>query len=216
VTDTNLQDFVTSTAARSHITFGDVRRLQRNWLPEGITTREEAEALICLNGKVGRADKTWAQWLVTAITDFAANRERHGVAADQGDQGTVEWLERLLRTATMSTSLGRRIARELRREIARLHPTAAEPTEANDLETMPVDQVAVAPIESELQEPQPEEMTTEASPAPQPLTTRKSFKRARSAPRSKRSNDPSTTTLPMIWSSGMAEKHLRFQLAEPC
>src|SRR5262249_58388239 len=111
---------VTNTGARSHITFGDVRRLQRDCLPAGITTREEAEALIGLNARLGRADKAWVQWLVSAISKFAAGRERHGVAADAG---TVEWLERQLRPRTKSPPLGPRGARGPRRGGAR--PQAA-------------------------------------------------------------------------------------------
>ena len=62
-----LQDFATSVIARGQITFGDVRRLQRDYLPGGITTREEAEILIALSDRLVRADRAWAQWLVAAL-----------------------------------------------------------------------------------------------------------------------------------------------------
>src|SRR5262249_340223 len=104
VNDPNPQNSVTHTGARSHITFGDVRRLQRDCLPAGITTREEAEVLIGLNARLGRADKAWVQWLVSAISKFAAGRERHRVAAHAR---AVEWLERPPRPRTTCTPRGR-------------------------------------------------------------------------------------------------------------
>jgi len=44
--NTKLQDFVTQTAARSQITFGDVRRLRRDCLPGGINAGEESDRLL--------------------------------------------------------------------------------------------------------------------------------------------------------------------------
>src|SRR5437879_1711879 len=111
-----LQDFVTKTAARSQITFGDVRRLQRDHLPDGVSTREEAEILVRLDAKVGRADKAWTDWLVAAIVDFAVWNERSIAAVESG---TEEWLKGLLAVTGTSTKAGRRIAREIRREAVR-------------------------------------------------------------------------------------------------
>ena len=62
----NLQDFVGTVSAKGQIRVGDVRRLQRDILPNGIMTSEEAELLIRLNAKLGRADRVWAQWPVAA------------------------------------------------------------------------------------------------------------------------------------------------------
>src|SRR3982074_2124663 len=77
-----LQDFVTHTAARSRITFGDVRRLRRDCLPGGINAGEEVGILIWLDSTVSRADKAWSQWLVAAAADFAlrggGNGDGHG------------------------------------------------------------------------------------------------------------------------------------------
>jgi len=71
-TTTKLQDFVTAAAARGQITFGDVRRLERDHLPGGITTCDEAELLIGLDRTVIRADRAWKGWLATALRDFKA------------------------------------------------------------------------------------------------------------------------------------------------
>jgi hypothetical protein len=83
--NTKLQEFVTQTAARSQITFGDVRRLQRDCLPGGIDADDEVERLIWLDSTVSRADKAWSQWLVAAVADFALRSE---VTED----GVIEWL----------------------------------------------------------------------------------------------------------------------------
>jgi hypothetical protein len=216
VRDINLQDFVTNTVARSRITFGDVRRLQRDCLPGGITTHEEAEALIGLNASLGRADRAWAQWLVAAIADFAERRERLGVVADQG---TADWLERLLGTTATSTSVGRRIAREIRREVARLHQSSDAPAEAS------VDAAPAAP-------PQSADGATATPADPVPPTPRKTRKPKRSAvaPRSRiivrsktrarpahrpRCDSNPLTMPPLVWSA-VAAKHLHFRLAAPC
>src|SRR3979490_1343528 len=86
-----LQDFVTQTAARSQITFGDVRRLRRDCLPGGINAGEEVGILIWLDSKVSRADKAWSQWLVAAVPHFAPG----GEGTEEGNRG---WVHR--RTAT--------------------------------------------------------------------------------------------------------------------
>jgi hypothetical protein len=121
--DRRFQEFVGNIIAKGQITFGDVRRLQRGCLPTGISNCEELETLISLNSKIARADKTWAQWLVPAVVDF--------VSTGQGCEPPIEepagkWVDSLL--AASSTNLGRRIARQIRRELARLR--AIESTSA--------------------------------------------------------------------------------------
>lgn len=114
MTNENLLEFAGSVIARGQITFGDVRRLERGCLPSGITNREELETLISLNAKIVRADKAWAQWLVAAIVDFVATPH---VGEHQTEDAAGEWVNRLLAAST--TNLGRRIARQVRCELAR-------------------------------------------------------------------------------------------------
>jgi hypothetical protein len=106
-----LQHFVTDTAARGRITFGDVRRLDRDYLPGGVSSREEAEMLLALDGRIARADSAWTDWLVAAIVEFAVWSEPP-VGEAAGD--TDEWLKSVLAT-TGKTKAGRKIAREVRR-----------------------------------------------------------------------------------------------------
>ena len=49
---TPLQDFVCRALEHKRISFGDLRRLQRDILPDRITTREEAEILLALDRSV--------------------------------------------------------------------------------------------------------------------------------------------------------------------
>ncbi len=114
--DGKLQEFVSNGIARGQISFGDVRRLQRGCLPSGIRNREEVEALIALNAKLLRADKTWAEWLIGAVADFVAKRE----GCEQIEDAAGQWVELLLTASAPATNLGRRIARQIRRELARL------------------------------------------------------------------------------------------------
>ena len=122
MTNIKLQEFVTNAAARGRLTFGDVRRLQRDYLPGGVSTCEEAQLLIGLEGKVVRADRAWADWLVTALVDFALLNEQ-----PVGDIGTGarEWLKGLLAESGISTKATRRIAREIRHEAERIQPMAS-------------------------------------------------------------------------------------------
>ena len=56
-----LREFVTKALLTKRIGFGDLRRLQRDILPDGITTREEAEVLIALDQAIERIDKAWTE-----------------------------------------------------------------------------------------------------------------------------------------------------------
>ncbi len=112
----NLQDFVGAVSANGQIRYGDVRRLQRDILPSGIFSRDEAELLIALNAKLVRADKAWAQWLVAAVAEFVANGE---LSERPVKDVTAEWIGRL--GAASPTRFGRSIAHKLRRALGPHH-----------------------------------------------------------------------------------------------
>src|SRR4030088_3838912 len=134
-----LQDFVTQTAARSRITFGDVRRLRRDCLPGGINAAEEVGILIWLDSRVSRADKAWSQWLVAAVADFALRSE---VTED----GIVDWLKRLTATTAQGTTVRPRILREIGRGKRSAGAGAATslPTEESSAAAQAADSVAPA------------------------------------------------------------------------
>lgn len=111
-----LQEFVCNVVAKGQMSYGDVRRLQRDYLPGGVANCEELELLISLNTRLVRADKAWAQWLVASVVEFIAKRE---VRERPSKEAIGKWLDRPL--AALTTSVGRRIARRVRCELARQH-----------------------------------------------------------------------------------------------
>lgn len=114
---TTLQDFVTKTTAKKRITFGDVRRLQRDVLPDGVSTREEAELLLRLDSAIARVDGAWIDWLVASITDFVVWGERPTGAVEKE---AALWLKELLAASGTPTKAARRIAREIRHQAERV------------------------------------------------------------------------------------------------
>src|SRR5262249_40926472 len=117
-------EFVARAVDRRHITFGDVRRLQRDCLPGGITTREDAELLIRLDAGVDRADVAWTQWLAATIAEFV----RAGCARDAPTEGGArEWLNGLLRSKAASRKTVRRIWHEIRRDARPATPADSKP-----------------------------------------------------------------------------------------
>jgi hypothetical protein len=127
-----LQDFVTITVLYNRITFGDVRRLQRDYLPHGVASREQVEMLLHLDGMIDRADRAWADWLVAAIFDFAVFSER---SVDAVESGTCDWLLDHLAALEISTKVTRRLERDLQQALDPIAPIeyveeAGEPAEA--------------------------------------------------------------------------------------
>ena len=205
--NTKLQDFVTQTAARSQITFGDVRRLRRDCLPGGINAGEEVGLLVWLDSTVGRADKAWSQWLVAAVADFA-------LRSDVTEDGIVDWLKRLTATTAHGTTVRPRILREIGRGKRSSGATASLPTEESNAAAQAAASVAPA-ADTGMQRAveRPRRRGTSIAPASQIKS--KSTKISGSSPRSRRPAEPSTTPASLIWSSGRAWKHACFPLAAP-
>jgi hypothetical protein len=107
-----LREFNAQMISKGRITFGDVKRLQRNILPDGICTRDDVELLLALDRVVARCDRAWGDYLVAAVTDFVVWGERPTgyVDADAG-----RWLNGLL-LAGEPTRTALRIAREIEQE----------------------------------------------------------------------------------------------------
>jgi hypothetical protein len=111
--NTALSAFVSKATAKNRITFGDVRRLQRDVLPDGVMAREEAELLITLDGNVSKADRSWADYLVETIMEFVVWVEE---PTGSIDDDTVLWLAEALSSGGALTKNGKLIAREVARE----------------------------------------------------------------------------------------------------
>ena len=68
--------FAQKVSANGRLLFADLRRLQRDILPEGITTRAEAELLLSLD-HIPRLDGAWGTYLAEAVARFAAWADAH-------------------------------------------------------------------------------------------------------------------------------------------
>jgi hypothetical protein len=111
----SVTEFAAKIQAKNRICFGDVQRLQRDVLPDGITSREEAETLIGLDRQVPKIDSDWALWLIPAIVQFVVWGERPtGVVQEE----TVNWLVTALAGDGVppATRMARHIAREIAEE----------------------------------------------------------------------------------------------------
>ena len=107
-----LQTFANNVQQAGRISFGDVKRLQRDILPDGISSREEAELLLTLEQSVGRADRAFGDWLVATMVDFVVWGTR---PTGSVDAMTAAWLSPFL-VGQRTTKTMRRLARELAAE----------------------------------------------------------------------------------------------------
>lgn len=189
-----LQDFATGAMARGQISFGDVRRLQRDCLPQGIATREEAESLIALDAALVRADRAWAAWLVPTLADFVTAHQPADVSgADAG-----AWMKGLFAQSPSAAALGRKVARHIRRVS---QPSADQ---SPDAQQRPCRQVRTCKAKR---------VAARTAPVVQSKITARSRRRATARPERR---TLCAMSLPCeIWSAGIMEKHLRFQLSRP-
>jgi hypothetical protein len=111
--DHSLDEFVARVADARRIGIADVRDLQRNLLPEGFASREEADMLIALDRAVTDKDPAWAEFLVGAVVAFAVWTSR---PTGYVDADTARWLIASLECGAGPTETARRIAFEVVRE----------------------------------------------------------------------------------------------------
>ena len=105
----SLHDFVARVLADDRILFADLKRLQRDVLPERITSREEAEILLFLDSVIHRADREWTAYLTATIRDFAVWKLE---PAGSLDRGKAEWISAALACADPGKT-ARAILREI-------------------------------------------------------------------------------------------------------
>ena len=104
-----LEKFVGRALLTRRVGFGDLRRLQRDVLPEGFKNREQVEALLALDPHLERADALWVPFLATASRTFVEER-----TAGPADPEAALWLAGAL--AKASPRAARVIAREVTRD----------------------------------------------------------------------------------------------------
>ena len=116
--NSSLQSFANNVQAAGRISFGDVKRLQRDILPDGISSRDEAELLLTLEQSVERADRAFVDWLVVAMVDFVVWGMRPtGIV----DANTAAWLAPFL-SGSEATAMTCRLVHELTREAEHIDP----------------------------------------------------------------------------------------------
>jgi hypothetical protein len=98
---TSLHAFVSKRSASGRLGFGDLRRLQRDVLPDGPRSREEVEALIVLDKVLERLDDAWPGYLVAAVKTFMVS-----AASPKGhlDREAADWLTAALSNARPETA----------------------------------------------------------------------------------------------------------------
>jgi len=84
-----LDTFAARTRAAGRITYADVRRLQREVLPDGIESREEVCLLLDLDREIPRRDPAFGEFLVASVVSFVVWGER---PTGRVEAGTAEWL----------------------------------------------------------------------------------------------------------------------------
>jgi hypothetical protein len=96
-TSSSLHAFVSRVATSKRLNFADLRRLERDVLPNGVTSRADAEALIALDAALDRADAGWPSYLVSTVKEFMMRRH--------GDPTDSAWLAAALSGAAPKTAL---------------------------------------------------------------------------------------------------------------
>lgn len=212
INNSSLTGFVTSAITHGRITFGDVRRLQRDYLPGGIETRAQADMLTALAAEVEHTDRSWTQWFAAALTDFAAKSAEGGDAARDE---TTTWLEQLSGKPGFARRTSRKIARQLRGRAEPAETTAVVVEETNVDAAQP--QAAAMTPAPQRDEPDGAERRrrTRAAKRSHIVVRRRPAKRARS--QRKREAMP-VAMMPGLWAwpHFMGEQQLQVPLAAPC
>ncbi|MDR7036754.1 MULTISPECIES: hypothetical protein [Methylobacterium] len=109
----SLQDFCNRIAAAGRMTAADLRILGGELLPDGLTTRDEADLLIALDRALGGSVPAFADFLVASLVDFAVWGER---PTGYVNAETARWLAASIGNGRGPTTTGARIAVEIVRE----------------------------------------------------------------------------------------------------
>lgn len=106
--DQSFEKFCTRALQTRRVGFGDLRRLQRDGLPGGATSREQIEVLMTVDRGIDRADAGWLPFLTSTIRTFVLR------SAAPLDPDTTAWLVRILSGGSARTAVA--VAREMVRE----------------------------------------------------------------------------------------------------
>lgn len=108
-----LENFVDSRVRQGDISGSDVRILQRDILPHGVLTRDEADTLIALDRAITQRSAGWDEFLTQALVAYVVWTCR---PTGRVDRETAEWLVRSLGAGTGPTEAAVTAAFEIIRE----------------------------------------------------------------------------------------------------
>jgi hypothetical protein len=92
--------FATKARASNRLLYGDLRRLQRDVLPTGATSREEIETLLSLDW-IERVDQDWPGYLAITVSEFVlSTADPPGVISGEA----AAWLAAALADARPKTA----------------------------------------------------------------------------------------------------------------
>jgi hypothetical protein len=109
----SLRAFVNRVIEHKRISAEDVKELRRDMISGGLICREEADMLLALDRVVTPADGSWAEFLVSAIVEFAVWTSR---PTGYIDADTARWLVATLSAGHGPTENAARIAFEVVKE----------------------------------------------------------------------------------------------------
>ena len=112
---TSLESVVARVCQSRHLRYADLCRLKRDFLPNGVTSRAEAQALLSMDSALKRADRSWPDYLSGLIADLCLVS-----GSRQLEIETAEWLRTQLSTCRPATA--RHVSRTILREARDLHP----------------------------------------------------------------------------------------------
>lgn len=113
---TSLEVFVHTVLAAGEITLADVRRLQRDILPDGVESRDEADLLVALDRAVPEKHCTWSAFAIQTVVDFVVWTSR---PTGYVDQETASWLVASLSAGNGPSAVAEAIAFDVVREAER-------------------------------------------------------------------------------------------------
>lgn len=112
----SLENFVKSVLAAGEIGSADVRRLQRDVLPDGVECRDEADILIALDRAIAVKHCSWSAFAVQTVVDFVVWTSR---PTGYVDRDTAVWLVASLSAGRGPSPVAEAIAFDVVREAER-------------------------------------------------------------------------------------------------
>src|SRR4051812_10284832 len=120
MTKISLRSFCDRILEKGRVEENDVRELQRDILPDGFISRDEADMLIALDRGIAAADPSWADFLVASLVEFVVWSSR---PTGYVDEEKARWLVASLSGGDAPTATAIRAAFEILKEAQQVDET---------------------------------------------------------------------------------------------